>query len=38
MVTEGVHYILSSDRDDFIKAGLREARLHKNHRMVLAVL
>ena len=31
-------YIISSDRDDFIKAGLREARLHKNHRMVLAVL
>ena len=29
-------YILSSDRDDFIKAGVQEARLHTDHRMVLA--
>ena len=30
--------ILGSDRDDFTKAGLRKARLHTDHHMVLAVL
>ena len=31
-------YILGSDMDDFAKARLREARLHTDHRMILAVL
>ena len=31
-------YILVSDRDDFTKAGVWEARLHTDHWMVLAVI
>ena len=31
-------YILSSDRDDFIKAGVREARLNTDHQIFLTVL
>ena len=31
-------YILSSDRDIFVKAGVQEARLHTDHWMVLSVL
>ena len=38
MVTGRVEYIISSDRDEFIKAGVRVARLQTDHRMVLAVL
>ena len=37
-VTGRGDYILISDRDNFVKAGVREARLHSDHRMVLAVL
>ena len=32
------NYILRSDRDNFIKAGLQEDGLHTYHGMVLAVL
>ena len=38
MVTWRSDYILSSDRDIFVKAGVQEARLHKYHCMVLLVL
>ena len=38
MVTGRGDYILSSYRDDFIKPGVQEARLHTDHRMVLAVI
>ena len=38
MVTGKGNYILRSDRDDLIKAGVREASLHRDHRMVLAVV
>ena len=31
-------YTLISDRYDFTKAGVREARLHTDHQMFLAVL
>ena len=32
------NYILSSDKDRFFKAGVQEAILHTDNRMVLAVL
>ena len=35
-VTGRGDYILSSDRDDFIKAGVQESRLHMDHQMILA--
>ena len=38
MVTGRGDCILSSDRYDFAKAGVQEARLHMDHRMVLVVL
>ena len=38
MVTGRGDYILSSYRDDFIKEGVRYARLHTDHRIFLAVL
>ena len=38
MVTGRGNYILSSDRYDFIKAMVRDTRLHTDHWMVLAVL
>ena len=38
MVTGRGNYILGSDMDDFIKAGVQEARLHTDHWVVLAVL
>ena len=38
MVTWRGNYILSSDRDDFIKVGVREARLHTDHCIVLSVI
>ena len=31
-------YILISDRDDFAKGGMQEARIHTDHWMVLSVL
>ena len=31
-------YIIISDRYDFTKAGVQEARLHTDHQMVLVVL
>ena len=37
-VTERGDYILSSDRDRFVNAGVRELRLHTDHHMVLEVL
>ena len=38
MVTGRGDYTLNSDRDEFIKVGVREERLHTDHWMVLAVL
>ena len=38
MVTGRGNYILISDRDRFVKAKMREARLYTDHRMVLSVL
>ena len=38
MVMRRGEYILISDRDDFAKAGMREARIHTDHQMVLSVL
>ena len=38
LVTGKGDYILSSDKDSFFKAGVQEARLHTDNRMVLAVL
>ena len=37
-VTGGGDYILSTYRQSFSDTGLREARIHTDHRMVLAVL
>ena len=37
-VTGRGNSILSSDRNEFTKARVREARLHTDHQMVLAVL
>ena len=37
-VTGREDYILGSDRYDFIKARIREDRIHKDHQMVLAVI
>ena len=38
MVTGRGKYILKSDKDDFIKEGVREASLHRDHQMVLKVI
>ena len=38
LVTRRGDYILSSYKNDFIKAGLRDARLHTYHHIFLAVI